>query len=120
MKHLKNFFVFLLALVMLCSIPIVHVRAAENQTMSTNAFVDLEVEKGDAKVRFVFDYSDGNSVKLAAVWNQSSGSYDMAGPPTETFSGDTCYASIVLVNKTTGAKVTLRAKCDIYGELDSY
>lgn len=29
-------------------------------------------------------------------------------------------ASIVLVNKTTGAKVTLRAWCDIYGDTDEY
>ena len=120
MKRIKNVYAFLLALVILCSSPVVYVSAVENQTTSTNAFVEQEVSKGSASVTFVFDYSDGNSAQLATVWNNSSTSYDMPNPPTSYFSGDTCYASIVLVNKVTGATVTLRAWCDIYGQTDSY
>lgn len=76
--------------------------------------------KGDANVTFVFDYSDGNSAKLAAVWNNSNDKYNIPNPPTTSFSNDTCYASVVLVNKSTGAQVTLRAWCDIYGQTDWY
>ncbi len=120
MKHFKKIFMFLLALTVLCGSPAVYVNAAENQTMSANFFVEQEASSGSAKVTFVFDYSDGNSAKLAAVWNNSSDSYDMPDPPTSSFVGEKCYASIVLVNKATGAKVTLRAWCDIYGDTDSY
>ncbi len=105
---------------MLCGSQVAYVSAAGNEIMTTNAIVDQEVEKGDAKVCFKFDYSDGYNAKLAAVWNLSSETYDMPDPPTSSFSGDTCYASIVLVHKVTGAKVTLGAWCDIYGQTDWY
>lgn len=120
MKRLKKFIVCLLSLAVLCGSQVAYVSAAGNEIMTTNAFVYQDAESGDAKVQFVFDYSDGNNAKLAAVWNLSSGTYDMQNPPTSSFSGDTCYASIVLVHKTTGAKVTLRAWCDIYGQTSSY
>lgn len=120
MKCLKKFIVCLLSLAVLCGSQVAYVSAAENEVMATNAFVYQNAESGDAKVQFVFDYSDGNSAKLAAVWNLSSDTYEMSGPPTSSFSGDTCYASIVLEHKTTGAKVTLRAWCDIYGQTSSY
>lgn len=120
MKRIKKFFVALLALAMLCGSSVVYVSAAENQIMSTNFFVYQDASRGDASVTFTFDYSDGNSAKLAAVVNNSSDKYTMPNPPTSYFAADTCYASIVLVNKTTGAKVTLRAWCDIYGDTDEY
>lgn len=120
MKGLKKFIVCLLSLAVLCGSQAVYVSAAENEVMTTNALVYQNSESGDAKVQFVFDYSDGNSAQLAAVWNLSSDTYDLSGPPTTSFAGDTCYASIVLVHKTTGVKVTLRAWCDIYGQTSSY
>ena len=120
MKGLKKFIVCLLSLAVLCGSPTTYVSAAENEVMTTNSFVYQNAESGDAKVQFVFDYSDGNSAQLAAVWNLSGDKYDMPDSPTSSFSGDTCYASIVLVHKSTGAKVTLRAWCDIYGQTSSY
>ncbi len=120
MKYFKKFFAFLLALAVLCGSSMVHVSAAENQTESTNARADQNVVKGDANVTFIFDYSDGYTANLVAVWNHNTDKYDMPNPPTSSFSNDTCYASIVLVNKSTGVQVTLRAWCDIYGQTDWY
>lgn len=116
MKHLHKFLVFLLAFTVLCGNPIIYVNAAENQVEGTTAPAEQLVSIGDASVTFKFIYTDGSSAKLAMVINHNSGAYEMPNPPTSHFSGDTCYASIVLVRRSTGEEVTLSAWCDIYGQ----
>ncbi len=79
---------------------------------------NILVEKDGAKVRFYFDYSDGNSAKLAAAISENR-DYDI-DPPESSFIGDRCYASVVVTHISTGKKFTLRAWCDIYGDLGTY
>lgn len=116
MKRIRKLLVFMLALAVLSSSPIVYVSASENQVKGTTAPADQLVNIGTASVTFKFIYSDGSSAKLAMVINHNTSEYSMPNPPTSHFSGDTCYASIVLEHKITGEKVTLSAWCDIYGQ----
>lgn len=120
MKRFKRFLVSLLAMALLCGTSVVYVSAAENQAKSARANIYQDAQSGDASVTFTFSYSDGNSVKLVGASNNSRDKYNMPNAATSSFSGDTCYATAVLVNKATGAKVTLKAWCDIYGESGSY
>lgn len=96
-----------------------YVNAAENAVEATSAIVTQDATKNGVTVTFRFNYSDGNSAELVSVFCRNS-NYDMPNPPDTYFAGDTCYASVTVVHKTTNAEVTLRAKCDIYGDTGTY
>lgn len=119
MKRLKKFIICLLSVVVLCGSQMTYVSAAETEVMSLNAFVCQDAKVGNVVVTFTFDYVDGTTAKLAMVVCHNS-NYDMPNPPTSYFANDRCYASVVVVNKTTNEQITLRAWCDIYGQTGEY
>ena len=85
MKCFKKFFIFLLALAVLCGSSVVHISAAENQIMSTNAIAAQDVWVGNVHATFYFEYSDGNSAKLLHIMIYND-NYFVAEPPTFYFS----------------------------------
>ncbi len=124
MKRLKNAIICLLSMVMLCSSQLMYASAAptpvsENEVMPR--FTTSQVATvGDATATFYFTYSDGNSADCYLVLLPKDSKYEFNGPPSTSFYGDKCYASVVLKHKQTGELVTLNAWCDIYGDTAQY
>lgn len=119
MKHFKKFFVCLMAMVVLCSSQMAYVNAAETEAMPMSSTITQYATKDGATVIFYFLYSDGNSASLVDVAYDLS-RYTKINGPTSYFAGDTCYASVTLLDRTTGATITLNAWCNIYGESGAY
>lgn len=92
---------------------------SENEIMPLSV-VAQSATIGDATVTFNFDYSDGNSARLVAVFISKTSNYELTDPPSSYFAGDKCYASVVVKHKVTGELVTLKAWCDIYGDTAQY
>lgn len=115
MKHFKKFFVCLMAMVVLCSSQMAYVNAAETEVMPMSSDITQVATKGGVTVTFHFHYSDGRSATFTKITYDES-SYEKVSGPTSYFAGDTCYASVTLKNRITGATVTLNAWCDIYGD----
>lgn len=121
MQRLKRFIILLLSMVVLCSSQLMYANAAsayEDEIMPLS-ITTQDVTKGGVTVTFYFDYSDGNSVKLAAVTCNNT-NYSMPDKPTESLIGDKCYAEVVVIHNTTKVKTTFKAWCDIYGECAPY
>jgi hypothetical protein len=98
-----------------------HVCAEENGVMTASFDTHQDATWGDATVRFLFIYSDGNSATLVGAFLISGEeNYSLPYPPTSDFYGDTCYATIVVKNEITNISTTLRARCDIYGDTSVY
>lgn len=122
MKLIKKAIICLLSVTLLCGAQIGHVNAAEwvstehDEEIMPLKVIYHEVTIGGVTVRFYFDYSDGNSAKLVGAIC-TTGGYEMPDPPSSHFSGDTCYATAVVVNSSTHVSTTFKAWCDIYGQM---
>lgn len=122
MKLLKKVIICMLSVVLLCGGQIVPVSAAEWESAENESeIMPLKVDHHDVTingvtVQFFFDYSDGSSAKLVGAFCITGG-YEMPNPPSSHFSGDTCYATAVVMNSSTHATITFKAWCDIYGQM---
>lgn len=117
MKRIKKFFICLMTLTMLCSSQLIYVSAAteaETEVMASEFPAQQEVTKNGITVTFYFTYSDGNSADCYLVLCDDS-NYSMS-LPNVSIASDRCYASVVMTHNTTGAQISFRAWCDIYGD----